>query len=138
MWPYGEGPERLRVWEDLWRESLQPSRKEFFEVGFDVIPHRSKGVTLFLKRSRDSSGIVEAPMQQLSRMGPTGARLLGSIAYGNDIVECLVDELVHTLGPLCGNIDAQLAHGRYRAGVQTDGMRAGARGVIPIPSQMTK
>lgn len=107
-------------------------------MGFDVIPHRSKGLTLLFRRSCYDSGIVKAPMKQPPRMWPTGARLLGPITYGNDIVERLVNELVHPLGPLGGNIDAQLPHGRHSSGVQTDGMRAGAHGVIPIPSQMTK
>lgn len=119
-------------------QSLKSDRKEFFDACFDLIPHRPKGLAPFFSWCQYGSRIFEAPMKETPRVGPTGTRLLGPIAHGNHIVERLVDKFIHSLRPLCGNIDTQLLHGRHRAGVETDGMRSGTRDVIPISGQMAQ
>ena len=96
-----------KKWRKLWRNGVKgkekPSghiitgRDESFDACLALISHRSKGLTLLFRRSSYNSGIVKAPMKQPARIWPTGARLLGPITYGNDIVERLVNELVHPL-----------------------------------------
>ena len=106
---FGRAAQRLEEWRRLWRNGVKgkgkrnragiPSlgRDESFDMCLDLFSHRSESFPLLFRRSSYDSGIVKAPMKQPPRMWPTGARLFGPIAYGNDIVERLVNELVHPL-----------------------------------------
>lgn len=78
-------------------------------------------------RTLNGSGILKGLVEATSVPGTGGAGFVGVVANGQDVVELLIGELVHRLGAMTGDIDANLLHGFSGLGANSTrmGPRAG-------------
>ena len=96
-----------------------------FEHALYLVPHAAEHLHLFLVTAHGVRGIVEAPMIAIHLAGKCRARLIGVTANCDDRLDGLPKKVVHVLGSVCGDVDADF-------GERFDGERVNvSRGFTP-------
>jgi hypothetical protein len=80
----------------------------------DLIAYSAKEGQAFHIAAFEGGGIFETVVKCDGCSGKDGAVIFSVIANREDVIELPALELVNALGAVVGNVDAQLAHDRYR------------------------
>jgi hypothetical protein len=75
---------------------------------------------------RRCSWVSERPMKNSSYSSEDGARLLGTVAHGNNIVKRLASKFIHTFRTVRTDIDPQLLHDLNSHGIESSWIGPGA------------
>jgi hypothetical protein len=79
------------------------------QVFADLVAHVAKERQAFLFGALEGGGVFEGVMKR-DGSGKERAVVFGVIANCEDVIELFALKLVHVLGTMGGNVDAQLAH----------------------------
>jgi len=93
----------------------------------DVVAHLLEYFPDFLIAALGLGWVGERPVMAVRLAGEAGAGRVGVVANGDDRLDVASEKLVHVLGQVPGNIDADVGHGADGEGMNiTGGFGAGA------------
>lgn len=96
------------------------------EDGGDFIADPAELLHDLFLRTGSVCGIVEGPVMPVHLPGERGTGLIRVVANGDDSLDAAVEELVHVLRGMRGNIDSDFGHGRHGFGMNVSD-RPGSR-----------
>src|SRR5579859_5944148 len=102
---------------ELSRRAFGPAfdyQHERTEAHREFLGRLLEGQKAFCLRPHDNARIRETPMDAFGIAWEDGAQLTSAIAERDDVIECLIRELVHVLGALGADVDAHVLERLYR------------------------
>ena len=91
------------------------------EHAADVVAHLLEGVPNFRLAPLDLCRVGEWPVMAVRLAAVGGAGMVGVVANGDDSLDVALEKLVHVLGRVCGNIDADVGQGADGEGMDGTG-----------------
>jgi hypothetical protein len=112
--------ERLLRWKDA-------------KVAPYLIPNTTKECEPLASRTLQRCRIFKILVNRHGPAGENRTAFLGIVADGENVVERLACELVYAFREMAGNVDAQLAHDRYRFRPNVTWLSSGAEYLETFP-----
>src|SRR5215211_517650 len=113
-----------------------PSNELSFDALSELIPHHPEHLEAFLFGARGPGRISKRPVQATLRTGEDGARLVGVVADGDDVVEAFAQVALEGLGLLARDVDPDLTHHLYRLWPDAGRFRTRTRDLEAFPGEI--
>ena len=109
------------------------------EHAANVVAHLLEGVPNFRLAPHDLCRVGEWPVMAVRLAAAGGAGMVGVVANGDDSLDVALEKLVHVLGRVCGNIDADVSQGADGEGMDgTGGVGTGALDIEQIAGDVAE
>ena len=109
------------------------------EHAADVVAHLLEGVPNFRLAALGLCRVGEWPVMAVRLAAVGGAGMVGVVANGDDSLDVALEKLVHVLGRVCGNIDADVGQGADGEGMNgTGGVGTGALDIEQIAGDVAE